>query len=75
MKCLADIAKRADVDEMSLTRILTRVIRKVAVDYQSGHTDPRLNAKKQSPCIYSMLTKDVYFRTKKTRTEENMILD
>ncbi|XP_041364822.1 caspase-3-like [Gigantopelta aegis] len=75
VKCLADIMKLADVEKMSLTKILTRVVSKVALEYQSGHSDPRLNAKKQSPCFYSMLTKDVYFRAKHQHKEEPMIVD
>ena len=47
--------------EFELMHILTRVNRKVAIEYESFSTDSTFHAKKQIPCIVSMLTKDLYF--------------
>ncbi|XP_064601294.1 caspase-7-like [Liolophura sinensis] len=53
-------------DRMDLLRLLTRVSRKVAYDFQSvSHSVPEIHAKKQIPCVISMLTKDLYFRPKR----------
>lgn len=47
--------------EMELQHILTRVNHMVAVDFESVSSLPGFNAKKQIPCIVSMLTKEMYF--------------
>lgn len=47
--------------ELELQHILTRVNHKVAVDFESVSTLPGFDAKKQIPCIVSMLTKEMYF--------------
>lgn len=52
-------------DKVDLLRLLTRVNRKVAYDFQSMSANPKLNAKKQIPCVMSMLTKELYFRKKR----------
>ncbi|XP_071599401.1 caspase-3 [Heliangelus exortis] len=46
--------------KLELLQILTRVNRKVA-EYESCSTRQDFNAKKQIPCIVSMLTKEFYF--------------
>ncbi|NWH88343.1 CASP3 protein, partial [Aegithalos caudatus] len=46
--------------ELELMQILTRVNRRVA-EYESCSTRQDFNAKKQIPCIVSMLTKEFYF--------------
>ena len=46
---------------LELMHILTRVNRKVAIEYESFSTDAAFHAKKQIPCIMSMLTKELYF--------------
>ncbi|NWH24165.1 CASP3 protein, partial [Grus americana] len=46
--------------KLELMQILTRVNRKVA-EYESCSTRQDFNAKKQIPCIVSMLTKEFYF--------------
>nr|AJP16708.1 caspase 3 [Bos grunniens] len=46
---------------LELMHILTRVNRKVAIEYESFSTDSAFHAKKQIPCIMSMLTKELYF--------------
>ncbi|NWT30960.1 CASP3 protein, partial [Cardinalis cardinalis] len=46
--------------KLELMQILTRVNRKVA-EYESCSTQQDFNAKKQIPCIVSMLTKEFYF--------------
>lgn len=47
--------------ELELQHILTRVNHKVAVDFESVSNLPGFDAKKQIPCIVSMLTKEMYF--------------
>ncbi|KAK5899169.1 hypothetical protein CesoFtcFv8_008675 [Champsocephalus esox] len=47
--------------ELELQHILTRVNHKVAVEFESVSYSPGFNAKKQIPCIVSMLTKEMYF--------------
>uniref|UniRef100_A0A3B1K845 Caspase-3 n=1 Tax=Astyanax mexicanus TaxID=7994 RepID=A0A3B1K845_ASTMX len=41
--------------------IMTRVNYKVAMDFESASNAPGFDAKKQIPCIVSMLTKEMYF--------------
>uniref|UniRef100_A0A3Q3E137 Caspase-3 n=1 Tax=Labrus bergylta TaxID=56723 RepID=A0A3Q3E137_9LABR len=47
--------------ELELQHIMTRVNHKVAVEFESISNSPGFNAKKQIPCIVSMLTKEMYF--------------
>ncbi|TWW58821.1 Caspase-3 [Takifugu flavidus] len=47
--------------ELELQHILTRVNHRVAVDFESVSNLPGFDAKKQIPCIVSMLTKEMYF--------------
>ncbi|XP_022426662.1 caspase-3 isoform X2 [Delphinapterus leucas] len=47
--------------KLELMHILTRVNRKVAIEFESFSNDSTLHAKKQIPCIVSMLTKELYF--------------
>ena len=47
--------------ELELQHILTRVNHKVAVEFVSATNDPGFDAKKQIPCVVSMLTKEMYF--------------
>ncbi|KAI5630442.1 caspase 3, apoptosis-related cysteine peptidase a, partial [Silurus asotus] len=47
--------------ELELMHILTRVNHKVALDFESASTMPGFHAKKQIPCIVSLLTKEMYF--------------
>lgn len=47
--------------ELEIMQLMTRVNRKVAVEFQSCSTIPGFSDKKQIPCIVSMLTKDLYF--------------
>lgn len=47
--------------ELEIMQILTRVNRKVALDFESASNMPDFHAKKQIPCIVSMLTKEMYF--------------
>ena len=49
---------------MDLVRMLTRVSRMVAYDFESNAAQQHMNRKKQVPSIVSMLTKDVYFTSK-----------
>lgn len=47
--------------ELELQHIMTRVNHKVAVEFESVSNAPNFDAKKQIPCIVSMLTKEMYF--------------
>lgn len=47
--------------ELELLHIMTRVNHKVAVEFQSVSNSPGFDAKKQIPCVVSMLTKEMYF--------------
>lgn len=47
--------------ELELLHIMTRVNHKVAVEFESVSHSPGFHAKKQIPCIVSMLTKEMYF--------------
>lgn len=47
--------------ELELQHIMTRVNHKVAVEFESVSNAPGFHAKKQIPCIVSMLTKEMYF--------------
>uniref|UniRef100_A0A8D3CPE4 Caspase-3 n=1 Tax=Scophthalmus maximus TaxID=52904 RepID=A0A8D3CPE4_SCOMX len=47
--------------ELELQHIMTRVNHKVAVEFESVSNAPGFDAKKQIPCIVSMLTKEMYF--------------
>lgn len=47
--------------ELELLHIMTRVNHMVAVEFESISTLPGFHAKKQIPCIVSMLTKEMYF--------------
>ena len=49
-------------------QLLTAVNRRVAYYYESNTNDPEMSGKRQIPCIVSMLTKEVYFRTNKDQT-------
>lgn len=47
--------------KLELMQIMTRVNRKVALNFESSSNLPGFSHKKQIPCIVSMLTKDFYF--------------
>ncbi|XP_041759781.2 caspase-3b isoform X1 [Coregonus clupeaformis] len=47
--------------QLDIMQIMTRVNHKVAHDFEASSNMPGFNAKKQIPCIVSMLTKDLYF--------------
>ncbi|XP_030591190.1 caspase-3a [Archocentrus centrarchus] len=47
--------------EIELLHIMARVNHKVAVEFESVSNSPGFHAKKQIPCIVSMLTKEMYF--------------
>ncbi|KAG1943715.1 caspase-3a [Pimephales promelas] len=47
--------------ELELMQIMTRVNNKVAYDFESTSNMPDFDARKQIPCIVSMLTKEMYF--------------
>lgn len=47
--------------DLELMHIMTRVNHKVAVEFESVSNSSLFHAKKQIPCIVSMLTKEMYF--------------
>ena len=47
--------------KLEFMHILTRVNRKVALEFESFSLDSAFHGKKQIPCIVSMLTKELYF--------------
>ena len=47
--------------EWDLLRILTKVNRRVVMDYHSNCSDPYMNQRQQIPVFVSTLTKDVKF--------------
>ncbi|KAL3876372.1 hypothetical protein ACJMK2_034224 [Sinanodonta woodiana] len=49
---------------LDLLTILTRVNKKVALDFTSKTSDPTMSNKKQIPMITSMLTKEIKFKAK-----------
>jgi hypothetical protein len=49
---------------LEVMQLLTHVNRKVAYFYESNANDPAMSGKKQVPCVVSMLTKELYFKTK-----------
>lgn len=50
-------------NRLELMQIMTRVNHKVALDFESSSDMPGFHAKKQIPCIVSMLTKEMYFKS------------
>lgn len=60
MQSLCEMLQRHRT-ELELMQIMTRVNRKVALNFESASNLPGFSAKKQIPCIVSMLTKDFYF--------------
>ncbi|KAG7221885.1 hypothetical protein INR49_016911 [Caranx melampygus] len=48
-------------NELELMHLMTRVNHKVAVEFESVSNTSFFHAKKQIPCIVSMLTKEMYF--------------
>ncbi|XP_041364823.1 caspase-3-like [Gigantopelta aegis] len=68
---LSDVILNYDVTQLELQKLLTRVRQQVAVGFESKSSrDPSRHMKKQMPCVYSMLTKDVYFRNKSNVTTQ-----
>lgn len=49
---------------MDMVRLLTRVNKQVALDFESNTSNRDMHQKKQIPCITSMLTKDFYLDPK-----------
>ncbi|KAJ8269676.1 hypothetical protein COCON_G00122830 [Conger conger] len=47
--------------QLELMQLMTRVNNMVALSFQSTNSKSSLHAKKQIPCIVSMLTKELYF--------------
>ncbi|XP_070683585.1 caspase-3a [Pempheris klunzingeri] len=60
MQALCDMISKYG-RELELQHIMTRVNHKVAVEFESISNSPGFHAKKQIPCIVSMLTKEMYF--------------
>ena len=60
MQALCEMLQRHS-KELELMRIMIRVNRMVALDFQSNSDLPGFDGQKQIPCIVSMLTKELYF--------------
>lgn len=60
MQSLCDMISKYG-KELELQHIMIRVNHKVAVEFESVSNSPGFNARKQIPCIVSMLTKEMYF--------------
>ncbi|XP_046376835.2 caspase-3-like isoform X4 [Haliotis rufescens] len=69
VKAFWDIVEKVDPSRVDFLRLVTLVIHQVAFSFQSSAVDPRIDGKKQSGCIYSMLTKDIYFTPKQEADE------
>ncbi|XP_046376838.1 caspase-7-like isoform X3 [Haliotis rufescens] len=61
---LRDVIENADLTKHNLLQLMTKVINHVARQFESHSPQLDIDGKKQSGCIYSMLTKDVYFSPK-----------
>ncbi|KAM6939773.1 caspase-3a [Xenentodon cancila] len=60
IQSLCDVIRKYG-KELELLHLMTRVNHKVAVEFESTSNLPGFDAKKQIPCIVSMLTKEMYF--------------
>nr|XP_040042114.1 caspase-3a [Gasterosteus aculeatus aculeatus] len=60
MQSLCDMISKYG-KELELQHIMVRVNHKVAVAFESVSNSPDFNARKQIPCVVSMLTKEMYF--------------
>ncbi|KAM8879872.1 caspase-3a [Spinachia spinachia] len=60
MQSLCDMISKYG-KELELQHIMIRVNNKVAVEFESVSNSPGFDARKQIPCIVSMLTKEMYF--------------
>lgn len=67
-----EMNKREPTDDLLAT--LTRVTQKVAYDYETVSSNPRLNEKKQTVCIFSRLTKLVIFPKRHSSEEKSSTL-
>lgn len=66
---LCQVLSSPEAENQSLNKLLTAVIQYVSVVKESRGKDIRIIGKKQSPCFASMLTKDIYFKSKYQTTE------
>ncbi|XP_055298981.1 caspase-1-like [Sitodiplosis mosellana] len=63
IQSFCDEMKKRKPDHDLLTT-LTLTVQRVAYNYETRSSDPRLNEKKQTPCIFSRLTKLIVFPEK-----------
>ncbi|XP_067672898.1 caspase-3-like isoform X1 [Haliotis asinina] len=61
---LRDVIENTDLKKYNFLQLMTKVINRVAREFESHSPQRAIDGKKQSGCIYSMLTKDVYFSPK-----------
>lgn len=62
LQALCSVLEKCDGSQ-SIMQLLTRVVGVVAHEYQSFTPHQNFtDGKKQTPCIYSMLTKDLYLK-------------
>ena len=64
VQALCSVLEKCDGSD-DVLHLLTRVVNIVAQEYESRiPANPSINKKKQTPCIYSMLTKDLYWKVR-----------
>jgi len=56
---------------MDLLRLMTRVNKKVALDFESNTNNREMHKKKQIPCITSMMTKDFYLDSRAVPNDDS----
>ncbi|PAA54930.1 hypothetical protein BOX15_Mlig033916g1, partial [Macrostomum lignano] len=61
---LTEVLAETDCSKVEFMRVMTRVNRAVAYEFESHTNNPHLDRKKQVPSIVSMLTKELYFPSK-----------
>ena len=64
MQALCSVLEKCDGSH-DVLHLLTRVVNIVALEYVSRvPLKPDLDKKKQTPCIYTMLTRDLYWKVR-----------
>lgn len=59
---LCHVFSQPMAQKFKLTSLLTAVIWYISNEYESSSANQKISGKKQTPCIATMLVKDVYFR-------------
>ena len=64
VKALCRVFSLPIAEKTKLTSLLTMVIWLISNEYESSSVNIKISGKKQTPCIATMLVKDIYFRSK-----------